>query len=707
MRNWRPSYMLRLHVHVLSNFRCLRVAKPFFVFSLRSFIMTVPKAPYGAWKSPITADHVVNSPGRSANELYVDPITSERYHLDVRPAEGGRAALVHTESSTDVLPGKEWNVRTGVHEYGGGPLIVRDGVFYFSHRKDNRVYRYRAGEEAPVAVTPENPAYRYADFDVHPTHPHLLISILEDHTKDAPSTIVNTLCIIDTEKKTIAPLVSGADFYAHARFAPDGAHIVWQQWSFPDMSWEGGEVHVADVSVTDDASVALANSKHIAGESRKVSACYPSWISSDNILFLSDVSGYYNPWTYILSAPEARAVLREPIPQDFDGPVPAWQLGWQFYVVLPGGSHGVFAAMRDGRSLLYLVDLASGDFTILDSPYTVVEYMRWVPAEKKILFQGSLPDDYFKTVWLSITPASPLSSSKYKLEQIADKSGKPSALAELPSGYVSRPRPLTLEAPNGDVLYAIYWPPTNPNYSGGLDGETPPCVVSLHGGPTSLTMQVCSMGRLFFTSRGWAWLDVQYGGSAGYGRAYRDRLNGMWGVTDREDTLTVARAVAAQGLADPKRMVVRGASSGGYAVLAAISFSSDPALFAAATSLYGISDLTALASDTHKFESRYVDGLLAPIAEKPELFKERSPMEHAGKIVTPLLLLQGDEDRVVPKSQSDLIYNSIHDRGGVVEYQVYPGEGHGFKMAQHIKDATDRELAFYRRILNVGADDAE
>ncbi|KAL1748330.1 hypothetical protein HDZ31DRAFT_30044 [Schizophyllum fasciatum] len=663
----------------------------------------IPKrAPYGAWKSPITADHVVNSPGRSADELLVDPGTSERYHLVVRPSESGRSALVHSETGKDVLPGKEWNVRTGVHEYGGAPAIVRDGIVYFSHRKDNRVYRFRAGEGEPTAVTPENPVYRYADFDVHPKYPHLLVSILEDHTRDAPSTVVNTLCIIDTESKTVSPLVSGADFYAQPRFAPDGAHLVWQQWSFPDMSWEGAEVYVADVSIVNGKTVTLANTKHVAGRPRKISAYYPSWVSADTILFQSDVSGYYNPWTYTLSTQEARPVLREPKAEDFDGVAPAWQLGWTFYVVLPGGSHAVFAAMRDGRSVLYLVDLHSGESINLENPYTLVDFMHWVPAERKIIFQGSLPNDDFKTVWLSITPASPLSKSEYKLKAIPDKRGKTSALTELPPGYISLPRGMTLDTPNGDKVHAIYWPPANPEYQG-LDGETPPCVVNLHGGPTSAARPACSVGRLYFTSRGWAWLDVQYGGSSGYGRAYRERLNGMWGVTDREDTLNVSRAVAAQGLADSKRLVIRGGSSGGYVVLSAISFSSDPALFAAATSLYGISDLTALASDTHKFESRYVDGLLANIDENPQLFKERSPVQHADKIVTPLLLLQGDEDRVVPKSQSDTIYESIRRRGGVVEYQLYPGEGHGFRTAEHVKDATERELAFYRRILNISA----
>ncbi|KAL1692962.1 Alpha/Beta hydrolase protein [Schizophyllum commune] len=668
--------------------------------------MSPKKAPYGSWKSPITADHVVNSPGRSPDELLVDSVTSERYHLVGRPAEGGRSALVHTESGKDVLPGKEWNVRTGVHEYGGAPAIVRDGTIYFSHRKDNRVYRFREGEEVPVAVTPEKPEYRYADFDAHPNYPHLLVSILEDHTNDTPSTVVNTLCIINTNTKAVSPLVSGADFYAQPRFTPDGAHILWQQWSFPDMSWEGAEIFVADVSVADGKTVSVTNTKHVAGEPRKISAYYPSWISNDTILFLSDMSGYYNPWTYSLATQQARPILREPIAEDFGGSAPAWQLGLTFYAVLPGSQHAVFTAMRDGRSVLYLVDLQSGEHTPLDNPYTIVEFMHWVSAEKKILFQGSIPDDNFKTVWLSVTPASPLSKSEYSFDVIPDKSDKPSALAGLPSGYVSMPQGLTLNAPNGDAVYAIYWPPANPDYQG-LDGETPPCVVSLHGGPTSAAQPVCSLGRSYFTSRGFAWLDVQYGGSSGYGRAYRERLNGMWGVTDREDTLNVARAVAAKGLADLKRLVVRGGSSGGYVVLSAISFSSDPTLFAAANSWYGISDLTALASDTHKFESRYVDGLLANINENPEVFKERSPVQHVDKIVTPLLLLQGDEDRVVPKSQSDMIYESIKRRGGVVEYQVYLGEGHGFRKAEHVKDATERELAFYRRILNIGADDAE
>ncbi|KAL1700855.1 Alpha/Beta hydrolase protein [Schizophyllum commune] len=608
--------------------------------------MTSTRAPYGTWDSPLTVEHVVeNAANVHAQPIFVDPISSKLYLSDSRPSEGGRTALVDFESGRDVIPGSQWNIGTKVHEYGGGALAVRDGVFYFSQRSDSRVYRFKEGVGDPVPVTPENSNWRYADFDIHPTHPHLLIAVLEDLTKPNPADVTNCLCIIDTAKSAVHPLIQGADFYAQPRFSPDGKRITWQQWYHPDMSWTGSEVYVADF---DTSTLRADATTHVAGARRKVSVVYPTWASADTILFLSDETGYYQPYKYPVG-PSARVtpVLREPTNFDWNGNSPAWTFGWSFYAA----------------------------------------------------------DDGSATVQLTVTPSFPLSSSTYEVKKL---SSRPTVFSrgELPRDLVSQPQPMTLTAPDGHDIHVIFWPPNNSAYAGGLDGEKPPCVVQAHSGPTGLTPPKLDLEIQYYTTRGWAWLEVNYRGSSGYGRAYMDALNGQWGIADAEDCITAAQLLS--DYVDTKRMVIRGSSAGGYTVLSALSFSSNPRFFAAGTSSYGIADIALLmSSNMHKFEMHYIDVLIRPEGkyeakeERDKLYAARSPISHVEKIVCPLLILQGEEDTVVPRSQAQVMYDTIKARGGVAELQFYPGEGHGFRKAETVRDCTERELKFYERILGL------
>ncbi|TRM64834.1 Alpha/Beta hydrolase protein [Schizophyllum amplum] len=669
--------------------------------------MTPLQAPYGLWDSPLTVDHVVeNAANVFAQPIFVDPVTSKLYLSDGRPSEGGRVVLVDAESGKDVIKGPQWNIGTSVHEYGGGGLTVRDGVFYFSQRSDNRVYRYEEGDETPVPVTPESDVWRFADFDVHPTKPHLLVSVLEDHTQPTSAKVVNSLCIIDTSTSAVTPLVLGADFYAQPRFSPDGRKILWQQWFHPDMSWTGSEVYIADFDTT---SLSLSNVTYIAGERRKVSVVYPTWASGNTIIFLSDSSGYYQPFKYVF-APDAKpaAVLREPTSFDINGNSPAWTFGWSFYTVLDDHKHALFTGTKEGRAVFFLVDIESGEKLQLDVPYITADYMRLIPSggpTSKVVFVGDLSNDASATVQLSITPSSPLSSSEYEVKKL---SSRPTVFSrgELPRDLISLPQPMTLTSPEGQPIHVVYWPPTNPAYSGGLDGEKPPCVVSAHGGPTALAPQRLDLEIQFYTTRGWAWLEVNYRGSSGYGRQYMDALNGQWGVADAEDCIAAARLLSDR--VDTKRMVIRGPSAGGYTVLSALSSSSDPAFFAAGTSRYGIADVQLLMSnDMHKFEMWYIDFLIRPEGQyesKPEkdaLFTARSPISHLDKIVCPLLILQGDADTAIPPSQAQVMYDGIKANGGIVEKKVYEGEGHGFRRAESIRDSMERELNFYERMLKL------
>ncbi|KAJ7577960.1 alpha/beta-hydrolase [Mycena floridula] len=648
----------------------------------------VQKAPYGTWKTPITAESITASSVK-INDVVVDSIHSRLYHLEGRPSEGGRVVVVDTLDEKDMVS-KDANVRTGVHEYGGAAAIVRDSTIFYSNIVDNRVYRRDlTGKCEPV--TPDNKAHRFANFDMHPTHTRFLVSILEDHTVDTPDTVINTLCIINPETKTVHPLVSGADFYASPKFSPDGSHIAYQQWYHPDMSWEGAEIHIADVVVGSD-SITITNDIHVAGKKLDISASFPSWASNTTLIFTSDESGYQNPWKYIINA-KASPIFPEPVAEDFS--ISAWILDWWPYAIIDSdGNYGLFTSKKDGRNVLYLVDIGTGERTLIDSPYVSIENVRALSTSRhEIVFSGAKVDEGTTIVKCAVS----LTDSPPTFSFTTLKSSK----SHIPVENISVPQPITLEREK--PLYALYHPPHNPEYEG-MEGEKPPCAVYAHGGPTSFTGQELDSKVQYFTSRGWAWLSVNYGGSYGYGRAYISSLNGKWGIIDVEDCIAAARAVShpPYNLIDPARMVIRGGSAGGFTVLASMSNSSDPGFFAAGTASYGISDLALLDADTHKFESHGLVKLIGvTLKEHPEVYKERSPISHADKIVSPLLLLHGENDRVVPKEQAELIYETVKARGGVIDFKLYEGEGHGWRQEKTLVDSLEREIGFYEKILKL------
>ncbi|PPQ68180.1 hypothetical protein CVT24_005066 [Panaeolus cyanescens] len=682
--------------------------------------MSPQRAPYGTWTSPITAESITKG-ANSITEILVDSVTSEIYHLESRPSEKGRNVVVHTSTDTDVV-GQNWNVRTMVQEYGGAPATVHDGILYFSNLTDGRVYRVSVKGGEPEAITPADKPYRYSSLTAHPSSPHLLVSILEDHTNPLPAEVQTTLVTINTTTKSVSTLVKGADFYGTPRFSPDGKKISWTQWYHPDMPWEGGMVYVADVTVQGDA-LSVSNTKHVAGEKVNVAAGYATWASDNTLIFINDVSGYMNPWRYDYASGKAKAIFATPVDEDFGFPM--WVLNFFPYAILDGaGKTGLFTAIKEGRYVFYTVDLEGCIApTLIPSPFAVIESL--VTVDKKtglVAFSGQKTTEKTSIVQCSL---SDLRDGNFKVLKAPKKDSD--SKDKLPTDIISEPQPMTLKVgSNEEPLHVVYYPPFNPAYEGSsIDGEKPPCVVNVHGGPTALTTQGLNWGKQYFTSRGWAWyvhfhlsgsltqnmtfrLDVNYGGSSGYGREYISRLASSWGLVDVADCINSASILssAPHFLIDPKRAVIRGGSAGGFTVLASLSIAElvgkSNGFFAAATSLYGVSDLEKLSEFTHKFESRYLDKLVGgTIAEVPEIYKQRSPVFHADKIVTPLLILQGEIDMVVPKDQAETIYKSIKERGGVVEYKLYPGEGHGWRQEANMRDAYERELGFYERVLGL------
>ncbi|KAF8147783.1 hypothetical protein K438DRAFT_1910525 [Mycena galopus ATCC 62051] len=578
-------------------------------------------SPYGTWKSSITAQNITQGSVK-LTDVVVDRVTSTVYHVESRPSEGGRGVLVESRSGRDLV-GKPWNVRTGVHEYG---------VAYFSHFIDGRVYAVDVAEgNEPRAVTPESKVLRFANFDVHPKHPHLLVSILEDHSdSSSPTSVVNTLCIINTKSQSLAPLVSGADFYASAKFSPDGTRIVWQQWFLPDMPWQGAEILVADVLVETD-KLEIRNTLRIAGQKTTHSVSYPFWATDATLVFTSDQSGYQNPWKYDL---EASPVFSEPLNQDFGEP--AWVLGRFPYAIIEDGRRALFSAFQDGRSVLHMVDIANGTRRLIDNSYVGIHSMQ-AASKDKVVFIGERVD----------------------------------AAPELVLCLISVAQPMTLKAgPDDHPVHILYYPPLMLNILARVLRRKTSMRAICPRRSHKLHRTCVGYDDPVLYLPGWAWVSA-------YGRAYIERLAGKWGIVDIEDCIQAAKIIshAPYSLVDPKRIVIRGGSAGGFTALGAVS-------------MVRIGLWSWLMGGTN--------------AEIPEVYKERSPVTHADSIVSPLLILQGDLDRVVPKEQAEGAYfESIQRRGGKVEYKLYPGEGHGWRKEENMIDALERELAFYEAMLMI------
>ncbi|TFK67992.1 alpha/beta-hydrolase [Pluteus cervinus] len=698
------------------------------------------KAPYGTWKSPITVDYLVSDSVKLSDAI-VDPITSKIYHIEGRPSEGGRGVLVQSQTGLSVI-GSGFNVRTSVHEYGGAAAIVYNNIAYFSNFDDGRVYRVRvpgssasAGhseEPEPVTPLPDNsppgrPTYRFASFGVHPLHTHLLVAIFEDHTHPDPADVVNTLCIIDTKRKTITNLVKGTDFYASPAFSTgDGKYLAWQQWSHPDMPWQGGEVHVAEVVATvegGEVKLEIKDDYHVAGEKGKISAGYPLWINATTLAFLNDVSGYLNPWVYDVSTKQPRPALKQPDNYDYGGLL--WSLN-EVPHALVGERWGIYTVTKDGKNILRIVDY----FDNQKEPVQVVAsqgeggefvtlwYIKTVEREQGtfVLVGGQVGKETGVTlgrVDIDKLRGDPGTTSvKGNLETIYWSSrSKPTGNPEIPlDAYISYPQPKTVYVgPERLPVHAVLYEPFNPQYAGtSIAGEKPPCVVYSHGGPSSITTQHLDWSKQFWTSRGWAWLDVNYGGSSGYGRGYLERLDGNWGIVDVDDCIAATKALGSSqpALIDLGRSAIRGGSAGGFTTLCALSADDTVGFrFATGTSSYGVTDLLLLAKETHKFESQYLFKLVGGTPDqKPDIYKERSPVYKAeqGKFgQNPILVLQGEDDRVVPKEQADKLVNAIKEHQGQVEYKLYSGEGHGWRKAETIKDSIEREVQFYSKVFKI------
>jgi dipeptidyl aminopeptidase/acylaminoacyl peptidase len=621
-------------------------------------------APYGSWRSPIGAD-LVAAGGVALDEVRV--AGEAVLWLEGRPLEGGRQVVCRAGpggAAEDVTP-EGFNVRTRVHEYGGGAYTVHGPTVLFASFGDQRLYRHDPGRP-PRPITPAPPApaaHRYADASLTPDG-RLLVCVRERHEDGKVS---NELVAVPADGAA-APVALAADrdFYASPRCSPDGRRLTWLEWDHPNMPWDATELKVAALDAGGLGTVAT-----VAGGPEE-SIFQPDW-SPDGVLhFVSDRSGWWN--LYRLTA-DGRVEALAPMEEEVGSP--QWLFGMSRYAFLPGGR----VAMVHGRGPLQRLGVLDPDGTLidLDLPFTGFHQLRAVGGRLACV-AGS------PTRSTAVVVVDPAGGGVEVLRRGREQTPDP--------GYLSVPRAIRFPTSGGRTANALYYPPANRDFRG-PDGERPPLLVETHGGPTAGVSSLLSMGYQFFTSRGFAVVDVDYGGSTGYGRAYRRQLDGQWGVVDVDDCVAAARQLAEWGEVDPRRLAIRGGSAGGWTTLCALTFRDD---FAAGASHYGVADAEALARDTHKFESRYLDRLIGPWPDAAELYRQRSPIHFTDRLSCPVILLQGLEDEVVPPAQAEAMAAALDAKRIPYAYVAFPGEQHGFRQAANIRRAIEAELYFYSRV---------
>jgi dipeptidyl aminopeptidase/acylaminoacyl peptidase len=632
--------------------------------------------PFGTWPSPITAQ-VAASQGLRLAAPVVDG--GDIYWLEARPAEGGRNVVVRfaADGVLQEMTPDGFNVRSRVHEYGGGSYVIDRGTVFFSNFADQRLYRVDRHVPGvavePVPITPAG-RWHFADAAVDAARGRL-ICVREDHTVEGRE-CVNTLVAVAMDGSSGAGrvLAEGFDFYSTPRLNPEGTQLAWIGWRHPNMPWDGTELWLADVA----ANGLLANARRIAGGDTE-SIYQPGWSPSGELLYVSDRNGRWRLYA-VRAAGSSDPADHDPLlpapPDDAEVGRPQWILGtstWAF----TSPAHLVVSYTREGRWFLGCADLDTGVFRDLTTDLEPGQYL--APAGSEIVFVAGSAVAFDAVIALNLT-----SGAVRTLRTV------PGTLVD--EGFLSVAEPVWFPTANGVRAHLFYYPPRNRECRP-MPAERPPLVVISHGGPIAAADATLDYGVQFWTSRGFAVADVNYGGSTGFGRDYRRRLNGEWGIVDVVDCIRAAEFLVGEGKADPARLIIRGGSAGGFTTLAALT--GFPDVFKAGASYFGVSDLEALLHDSHKFEARCLDILVGPYPAEKKLYEERSPIHHVDRLQCPLILLQGLEDKVVPPNQSEMMAEALRRKGRPVAYITFAGEQHGFRKAENIIRSLEAELYFY------------
>lgn len=692
-------------------------------------------APYGLWPSPITAQMVASTTptidlpsldqgqgqGQESSE---DSDNKKIYWLESRPDEAGRNAIVcrnNDGSQQDVLP-RPYSARSRVHEYGGACYIVIDDILYFVAQDDQRIYRFElSGADnndqcEPLAITPADSGYRFADLSYDQNHNRLLC-VCEQHfeqhsreesnqeqTREAKNFIAGVSLSAPHE---VTELVSGADFYAYPRVKPlstprikphlnshtnpEHEQLCWLSWDHPSMPWYGTELWLGNL----DEYGAVAQQKHIAGSPTEA-IFQPQWSPTGQLYFISDRSQWWNLYRYETrqeDASESSGGIIPVCPMEAEFATPLWTLGMSSYAFVdnkvdsnnPGSTKIAACYTQNGLWHIGLVDVDKRELTPVESSFTQVSAM--IGRNGLAWFVAASSDAGNQLIQLSVDTG---------LCQVINELPRTdtATLPSLDKNLFSQAQALSFTSSHGDQAHAFYYSPHNLTYQAAQD-DKPPLIVICHGGPTGATSAALNLKIQFWTSRGFAVLDINYRGSTGYGRHYRELLDGKWGVSDVDDVIAGAKYLVERGLAAPDKLAIRGSSAGGYTVLAALTFHD---LFTAGASYYGIGDLETLARDTHKFESQYLERLVGAYPAEIELYQARSPVNHIEKLACPVIFFQGLDDKVVPPDQAEAMVLALAKQGLSSDYITFSGEGHGFRKAENIAHALDQELQFYSKV---------
>ena len=622
------------------------------------------RAEFGFWKSPITSGLAAE------NVLRLGQIAlagEDVYWNEGRPSESGRGVIVKLRPGgppEDVLPAP-FSARTRVHEYGGGAFAVDGGALYFSNDLDQRIYLASPSAE-PRPLTPEGP-WRYADAVVDRVR-RRLICVREDHSEPSRE-CVNTLAAVDRENGALRLLVEGDHFYSNPALDPAGNRLAWLAWNHPNMPWDGSELWLAELDRD-----GLPRDRHCIAGGPGESIFQPQWSPDGHLHYVSDTTGWWNLYRH----DSAGAVPLASMEAEFG--LPQWVFGQSTYA-LASARTLVFTCARDGIWRLGTIDLSRGGIDWIETPYTEISQLR--AAGTRAVFRGASPTEPPSIVALD------LASGDSRVLRRAFEVDPATAR------YFSPARSIEFPAADGLTSHAFYYEPRNPDYDP-PENELPPLIVKTHGGPTGAASSALSLETQYWTSRGFALVDVNYGGSTGYGRAYRDRLGGQWGVVDVDDSVRAAEYCVSQEGCDRRRLIIKGGSAGGYTTLAALAFRG---VFQAGASYYGVGDLEALARDTHKFESRYLDRLIGLYPQSRALYVERSPIHFVENLSAPVIFFQGNEDKVVPLEQTEAMVAALRGKGVPAAYLLFDGEQHGFRRAETVRRCLDAELYFYGVVL--------
>jgi dipeptidyl aminopeptidase/acylaminoacyl peptidase len=627
---------------------------------------------YGSWKSPITSDLIITGT-IGLSDIALDD--EDVYWTESRPSEDGRSVIVRWSSGgsiEDVTPAG-FNARTAVHEYGGGAFVVANGSVLFSNFADQRIYEQTPGSMPDALTLTEHLRYADAVFD---RGRNRLICVREDHTAKTRDAI-NTIAVVDLEGESSTAggkvIVSGNDFYSSPRLSPDGNRLAWLTWNHPNMPWDGTELWVGEF----DEKGVLREQKRVAGGASE-SIFQPDWSPGGVLHFVSDRSGWWN--LYRLSGGTYEALC----PMEAEFGAPQWVFRMSTYA-FESDSRIVCAFNERGTWGLATIDTGTLEMKRLDVPHTDISTVRAIGGE---------------AFYLGGTPTESPAVVRVSLESGAIEVLRRSSSAAIAREYLSVPVSVEFPTEGGKSAYAFFYAAANRDFAGPAD-EKPPLIVISHGGPTGASTATLRLSIQYWTSRGIGVVDVNYGGSSGFGRAYRERLNGKWGIVDVDDCVNAARYLTAKGEADGDRLMIRGGSAGGYTTLAALTFRD---VFKAGASYYGVSDLEALEQDCHKFESRYNTSLVGPYPERRDVYRQRSPIHFVERMSCPIIIFQGLEDKVVPPNQAEMMFEAVRKKGIPVAYVPFEGEQHGFRRAENIKLSLDAELYFYSKVFGFEVD---